>query len=513
MPLDAPKEAGMSNQRDYEGDQDVAEIRQGHSQEIPAIMIAWRVKTLNTVLTVVALLGFVSIIALFAGGSRDSNQLPVNVFFLTTYLMILALAFYRRLDWRLRGWGFLFILYLVGIVSLSRGGLAGAGREYLIIIPILATILIGVRAGMATAILSLLVMIAFSFLAEAGILRDWLIYLHNPVDLSSWAQEITYSAVLMGVSTSLLLLFNRRLLRMLVAERQASQALERAQARLEEYNQTLAEKVDQRTAELAQANKRMEQELALAGSIQTGFMARELPQITGWQQAASLIPARQTSGDFYDIYPLGKGRYGILVADVVDKGVGAALIMAFCWALVHTYASRHPDRPDLVMQKVDHRLFRDTHSGQFVTLFYGVLDTSRNVMHYCNAGHNPPYLFSAGKTLSVQSLGRTGVPLGASEGMSWKVGSVRFQPGDLLVLYTDGVTEAENACHAFFGSDRLIANVKENLGKSAREIHEMIIRGLCEFAGSLSQCDDITLMVLACELQTDEIPNNWKAGQ
>jgi sigma-B regulation protein RsbU (phosphoserine phosphatase) len=256
----------------------------------------------------------------------------------------------------------------------------------------------------------------------------------------------------------------------------------------------------------------MEQELALAGSIQTGFMATELPRITGWQRAASLIPARETAGDFYDIYPLGKGRYGILVADVVDKGVGAALIMAFCWALVHTYASRHPERPDLVMQKVDHRLFRDTHSGQFVTLFYGVLDTSKNLMCYCNAGHNPPYLFSTSETLSVQSLERTGVPLGISKGMSWKISSVQFQPGDLLVLYTDGVTEAENPCHEFFGSKRLIAMVKENLGKSAQDIHETIIRGLCEFVGSLSQCDDITLMVLACEPKMDEILNNSKAG-
>lgn len=494
----------MSDQRD--------QISQDTSQDLLAIMNTWRVKTLNTVLTVIAVFGFISVIALFAGGLGNSNQLQVGLFFLTTYLIILALAFYRRLYWRIRGWGLLLIIYLIGIVSLTRGGLAGAGREYLIIIPILAMILVGVRAGVATAIISLLVMVAFSFIADAGILGNWLIYPHNPVDLSSWAEEITYTSVLMGVSTTLLLLFNRRLLGMLVAERQVAQALEQAQARLEEYNETLEEKVSQRTAELAEANKRMEQELALAGSIQTGFMARELPQIMGWQQAASLIPARQTSGDFYDIYPLGKGRYGILVADVVDKGVGAALIMAYCWALVHTYASRHPDRPDLVMQKVDHRLFSDTHSVQFVTLFHGVLDTRNNVLHYCNAGHNPPYLFSTGKTLCVQSLGRTGVPLGAAEGMSWKVNSVRFQPGDLLVLYTDGVTEAENAGHEFFGSDRLIATVKENVGRSAQEIHEMVIHGLWEFAGSLSQCDDITLMVLARELQMTEMLDNSKAG-
>ena len=495
----------MSKWWDNKGNRDAAQVSPDTSQDIPSIMNAWRVRTLNTVLTVVAVLGPVSIIALFAGGMAESDQLRVGFFFLATYLIILVLAFYRRLNWRFRGWGFLLIIYLVGIISLSRGGLAGAGREYLIIIPILATILVGVRAGVATAVLSLLVMVAFSFIADAGVLKNWLIYTYNPVDLPSWAVEITYTAVLMCVSTALLLLFNRRLLMMLVAERQATKDLEQAHAHLEEYNRTLEDKVSQRTAELAQANQLMEQELALAGRIQAGFLASGLTHIPGWQQVASLIPARQTSGDFYDIYPLTKDRYSILVADVVDKGVGAALIMAFCWALVHTYALRYPDRPDLVMQKVDHRLFSDTHSGQFVTLFYGVLDTKTNEMHYCNAGHNPPYLFSADKKLPVQSLDRTGMPLGMLEGNSWKVGSIQFQPGDLLVMYTDGVTEAENTSHEFFGTDRLTTVVRENFGMKAQEIHERIIQGLCEFTGSLSQCDDITLMVLARDRQIAEI--------
>lgn len=478
---------------------------QGRSQEILTAMNAWRLKTLNTVLAVVAGFGFVSIITLFASSIGETRQLTTDLFFITAYLLIVALAFYRRQDWRLRGWGFIFITYLVGAISLSRGGLAGAGREYLMIIPILATILIGVRAGMTTAILSLLVMVAFSFIMDAGYLREWLIYQQNPVDLASWAEEIAYSAVLMGIGTSLLILFDRHLLRMLVAERQASRELEHAHARLEGYSQTLEQKVSERTSELAlalqvveQANHRMERELDLAGSIQASFMSNDLPQIAGWQRAASLIPARQTYGDFYDIYPLGKGRYGILVADVVDKGVGAALFMALCWALVHTYASQHPDRPDLVVQKVNHRLLRDTHTGQFVTLFYGVLDASKCSMSYCNAGHNPPYLFSSGESPSVKSLEHTGVPLGIFKGISWKINTTCFHPGDLLVLYTDGVTEAENAYHELFGGDRLVRVIGENLGKNAQEVHEAVIGDICEFAGGLSHCDDITLMVLAC---------------
>lgn len=187
-------------------------------------------------------------------------------------------------------------------------------------------------------------------------------------------------------------------------------------------------------------------------------------------------------------------------------------MMAFCWALIHTFASQHSDRPDLVMQKVNHRLFRDTHTDQFVTLFYGVLDTRENIMYYCNAGHNPPYLFRASENQFIQSLDRTGMPLGISEGISWKISPVCFQPGDLLVLYTDGVTEAENPFHEFFGCDRLITMIKENLGKRAQEIHANVIGGLCEFAGSLSQCDDITLMVLVRELHMTEMENNSKAN-
>ena len=492
------------NDGEHEANHGPARSHPDRDDEILGIMHAWRLRTLNTVLTVVAVLGSASIISLFFSATGDRGQLPALLIFLAAYLLILVLAFYRRPDWRIRGWGFLLLAYLVGILSFFRGGLAGAGREYLMIIPILATILIGVRPGMATAILSVLIMLAFAFIADAGFLQGTLIYQQNPVDLASWVQEIAYTSVLIGVGTSLLILFNRYLLRMLAVERQTSQDLEHARARLEEYSQTLEDKVGQRTAELAQAlevveqdRQRMEKELALAGSIQASFMSRELPQVSGWEWAASLIPARQTSGDFYDICPLSKDRYGILVADVVDKGVGAALFMALCWALVHTYASQHPDRPDLVVQKVNQRLFRDTHTGQFVTLFYGVLDARKGVMSYCNAGHNPPYLFGSGPASSVQSMERTGVPLGIFQEVSWKTCTTRFSPGDLLVLYTDGVTEAENGHHQFFGSNRLVSVVTENLRRSPQDIREAIIREVSEFAGGQSQGDDITLMVVA----------------
>jgi sigma-B regulation protein RsbU (phosphoserine phosphatase) len=227
-------------------------------------------------------------------------------------------------------------------------------------------------------------------------------------------------------------------------------------------------------------------------------MSSELPKIAGWQLAARLIPARQTSGDFYDIYSLGKDRYGILVADVVDKGVGAALFMALCWALFHTYATQHPDRPDLVLQKVNDRLLRDTHSGQFVTLFYGVLDARKGRLSYCNAGHNPPYLFPTDSGGAFQRLDRTGVPLGILSGLAWSTARAGFQPGDLLVLYTDGVTEAENGAHEFYGSERMIGVIQESLGRSAEEVGEAVVQGVSDFIGREALGDDITLVVLGC---------------
>lgn len=470
------------------------------------VLRQWRTTILNVFFAIVAVISLPAIGTIIASAVSNPEIWPIAIAFLAVELLLIALAVLRGLPITLRVFGLCLVGYCAAILNLMNTGLNGAGPIYLLVMPILVLILVGRRASWVTVIISAILVTGVAVLVGLGLLVPDLA-LRNP-----WASLATIIMFLTVVMTILILFYGLQE-RLIKDERRAQAELLQAQALLEEHNATLEQKIqertgelqasnlslEQRTGELAQANKRMAQELALAGSIQAGFMASELPQMAGWQRAASLIPARQTSGDFYDIYPLGEDRFGILVADVVDKGVGAALCMAFCWALVHTYATRHPDRPDLVMQKVNRRLFSDTHSGQFVTLFYGVLDVRKNVMAYCNAGHNPPYLFSTDSTPSVQTLRRTGLPLGILPETEWKRRRAHFQPGDLLVLYTDGVTEAENACHGFYGSERLIDVVRTNLGKSAQEIQESVIRGLCEFAGTLSLCDDITLMVLSCE--------------
>jgi sigma-B regulation protein RsbU (phosphoserine phosphatase) len=248
--------------------------------------------------------------------------------------------------------------------------------------------------------------------------------------------------------------------------------------------------------QLQEANEKMERELALAGEVQASFLPRELPTIPGWQVAVTLKPSRETSGDFYDFNLLPNGRLGILVADVVDKGAGAALFMALSWTLIRTYAAEYPTQPELVLSAVNHRILADTHADQFVTAFYGILDPATGVLVYCNAGHCPSYLVSAQANNEVRALHRTGMALGVVQDVTWAQEYVQLVSGDVLVLYTDGVTEARNAQGAFFGEDRLIESVRADLGHSAQDIQDAIMADIRTFANDAPQSDDIALAVI-----------------
>jgi len=250
---------------------------------------------------------------------------------------------------------------------------------------------------------------------------------------------------------------------------------------------------------LQDANMRFEQELALAGEIQASFLPKEIPAMPGWQLAVTLNPARETSGDFYDINPLPNGELGILVADVVGKGVGAALYMALSWAFIRTYAAQHPTQPELVCEAVNRRILEDTQADMFVTAFYGVLNPVTGTLIYCNAGQNPPFLVGAQKSEEAQTLSATGKPLGMFEDETWEKGVTLLAPGDVLVVYTDGIIEAQNHRDELFGNDRLLRCVRSNLGRPAQDIRDGIIRDVHDFTDGAPQYDDITLIVLTRE--------------
>jgi len=257
-------------------------------------------------------------------------------------------------------------------------------------------------------------------------------------------------------------------------------------------------------SELQDANAKMAAELALAGEVQAGFLPHELPDVPGWQLTAALQPARQTSGDFYDLIPLPGGRLGMVVADVSDKGAAAALYMALCSTLIRTYAPQYPSQPELVLRDANLRILNDTVTDQFVTVFYGVLDLNSGTLLYANAGHWPPYLVSVRNGGSAQRLVRTGMPLGILEDQTWGQAAAQVAPGGALVLYTDGITEAQDEYGTSYGEDRLLRAVRAGLQDSGHTVQDSIIESVLEFVGDMPQSDDIALMVMVRDSATGE---------
>jgi serine phosphatase RsbU (regulator of sigma subunit) len=239
-----------------------------------------------------------------------------------------------------------------------------------------------------------------------------------------------------------------------------------------------------------------QQELEFAGHIQASFLPRVVPQADNWQISAALVSARQTSGDFYDFIPLEGGLIGVVVADVSDKGTGAALYMALSRTLLRTYAMESGNQPEIACARTNNRIRADAESDQFVTLIYGVLDPATGILTYANAGHNPGFLLRA-ESGEVESLPNTGIPLGMFEEMAWKQVQIRIHPGDILLLYTDGVPEAQNIANEEYGEDRMIALGQAGLGQPAADTQKAIIDSISAFVGDAPQFDDITLMVIA----------------
>jgi sigma-B regulation protein RsbU (phosphoserine phosphatase) len=234
----------------------------------------------------------------------------------------------------------------------------------------------------------------------------------------------------------------------------------------------------------------------MAGKIQTDILPEQVPSIPGWDIAARLEPARETSGDFYDFIPVANKNIGIVIADVTDKGMGAALFMALSNTLIRTYAVRYPSLPALTISAVNDRILSDTRSDMFVTTFFGVLEPHTGRLRYVNAGHHPPYLISTQKGKSIDRLNPTGMALGVVDGAHWQQKIVKLSAGDILILYTDGITEAQNSQGVFFGEQRLLEVVRSKNCCSAREIQEAVFAEVHYFVGDRPRQDDMALTVI-----------------
>jgi DNA-binding NarL/FixJ family response regulator len=242
-----------------------------------------------------------------------------------------------------------------------------------------------------------------------------------------------------------------------------------------------------------------DREMKMAGRIQADILPEKPPEIPGWDISVYLSSARETSGDFYDFIHFGGNRLGIVVADVTDKGIGAALFMALSSTLIRTYAARYPTLPALTMDIVNDRILTDTRGGMFVSAFYGVLETQLGRLRYVNSGHPPGLHISPQRGRRIDRLLPTGMALGLVENTHWKQKVVRMSPGDALVLYTDGVTEAEDSHERLFGEQRLIEVVRTNCRGTAKEIQGAILEAVHQFTGDSGRRDDIAMLVIRRE--------------
>ncbi|MEI6839776.1 MAG: SpoIIE family protein phosphatase [Methanomicrobiales archaeon] len=240
-------------------------------------------------------------------------------------------------------------------------------------------------------------------------------------------------------------------------------------------------------------------ELEIAADIQRSFLPETIPQLKGYDIAATSLPAKEVGGDFFDVVPLeviplSESRMGILVADVSGKGVPAALFMALSRVIVRV-SSTWFKIPSEIIAHANVIISADSKTGMFVTLFYGVIDEKERKLTYVNAGHNPPIIFrgGSGKTEELES---TGIAIGIMDDAEYSQAEVGLAPGDIILLYTDGVTEAINEKEEMFEVERLMDTIKGASLGPASEIMENIIRAVFAFSGKMPQYDDITLMVV-----------------
>jgi len=246
--------------------------------------------------------------------------------------------------------------------------------------------------------------------------------------------------------------------------------------------------------------ERLESEMEIARAIQQSFLPETISQVEGFDVAAKSLMAKEVGGDFFDVIPfevvkIKPGRMGVLIADVSGKGIPAALFMALSRIIVRINATWLYDEPAQAIHDANNLIAADSKAGMFVTLFYGILDHTGHTFTYVNAGHNPPIVYH-GSDGTFSELAATGIAMGAVADATYTADVKPLTIGDVVVLYTDGITEAMNAREEMFGEDRLYDVIRETKGASADQIVGKILDSVKTFTGEYPQSDDITLMVI-----------------
>jgi len=246
--------------------------------------------------------------------------------------------------------------------------------------------------------------------------------------------------------------------------------------------------------------ERKNTELAIAAEIQQSFLPDTIAQIEGYEIVGKSVMAKEVGGDFFDVIPLevlplGKGQLGIMIADVSGKVIPAALFMALSRIVVRVNATWYGRRPAAAIRDANAIISNDSKSGMFVTLFYGYLDSESRTLTYVNAGHNPPIHYRALDS-TLAELAATGIAMGVLDNAEYTQETVQLSQGDILILYTDGITEAENAKQEMFDLERLEKVILASRNLPAKDMSTEILDAVREFCGDYPQSDDITLMII-----------------
>lgn len=247
---------------------------------------------------------------------------------------------------------------------------------------------------------------------------------------------------------------------------------------------------------IATENARIEEELTTAAHIQASMLNTNFPDCDNYRIFASMTPAKEVGGDFYDFFMLDDTHVAIIMADVSGKGVPASLFMVKGKTLLFEFSNRGYELGDIFTQ-VNEKLCENNDNGLFITVFEGILDLTNGEFRYANAGHELPFIYSAeNKKYSVHETNHAFV-LGGMEGLKFKEGGViTLKPGDKIFQYTDGVTEATDAKNELFGMDRLDNSLNIHIDSNPQELLDNVKKDIDTFVGEAPQFDDLTMLCL-----------------
>jgi phosphoserine phosphatase RsbU/P len=305
-------------------------------------------------------------------------------------------------------------------------------------------------------------------------------------------------------------------------------------AQVRDYVRIARRRQDARSKAKQDELQKIEHDLQVARTIQAGFLPTELPQPDGWEIAARFEPAREVAGDFYDAFTLSQNRrLGLVIADVVDKGVPAALFMALVRSLTRAFAQQNysmswagllegdappsggvrskragrsiPSTGTIALKnavQLTNNYITNTHGSMnmFATMFFGMLDPANGQLAYINAGHNPPFLLGPDGAVKAALKG-TGPAVGMFPDVDFRIEFAQLDPGDTLYTYTDGVTEARNVSKGFYTEKRLCAVLGHPI-ESAAGLLDRVQDSLREFMTGAAQFDDITMMAVRYAAKT-----------